>query len=87
MGTADNPATLDVPAGYHDHYAAKFDGNMFYGGYFTLASGSGVSTPVSNSLPFDVYSLSGVLMKRGATSLKQLPRGVYIVNGQKVVVK
>ncbi|MCR4958338.1 MAG: leucine-rich repeat domain-containing protein, partial [Prevotella sp.] len=37
--------------------------------------------------PFDVYSLSGILLKRGATSLKALPAGIYIVNGRKVVNK
>lgn len=39
----------------------------------------------NNGQPYDVYSLSGTLVKRGATSLKQLPRGIYIVNGHKVV--
>ena len=36
---------------------------------------------------FDVYSLDGRQLRRGATSLSGLKQGVYIVNGQKVVVK
>ncbi|MBQ9666839.1 MAG: leucine-rich repeat protein [Bacteroidaceae bacterium] len=36
---------------------------------------------------FDVYSLSGIKVKQNATSLEGLSRGVYIVNGKKVVVK
>ena len=37
--------------------------------------------------PFDVYSLSGTLVKRGATSLKQLPRGIYVAGRRKVLKK
>jgi hypothetical protein len=33
---------------------------------------------------FDVYSLTGILVRRNATSLKGLKPGVYIINGQKV---
>ena len=36
VGTADSPAKLDVPEQFEANYAAKFNGNMFYGGYFTL---------------------------------------------------
>lgn len=34
-----------------------------------------------------VYSVSGVLMKNNATDLNNLPKGIYIVNGKKYVVK
>ena len=33
---------------------------------------------------FDIYSLTGILVRRNATSLKGLKPGVYIINGQKV---
>ena len=36
VGTAVAPATLAVQEQYKANYQAKFDGNMFYGGYFTL---------------------------------------------------
>ena len=39
VGTAENPATLDVPAEYRDHYAAKMSGCLFFGGYFKLSGG------------------------------------------------
>lgn len=39
------------------------------------------------SQPADVYSLSGVLVRKGATSLQGLPKGVYVVNGRKQVVR
>lgn len=37
------------------------------------------------SKPFDVYSLNGVKLRSGVTSLDGLPRGLYIVNGRKIV--
>lgn len=37
VGTADSPAALDVPEQYREHYKTKFDGNKFFGGYFTLS--------------------------------------------------
>lgn len=36
---------------------------------------------------FDVYTTSGKLIRKGVASLKGLAKGVYIVNGQKVIVK
>ena len=37
--------------------------------------------------PQDVYTLSGVLVRKNVTSLEQLPKGFYIVGGKKVVVQ
>lgn len=34
-----------------------------------------------------VYSVSGVLMKNNAADLNNLPKGIYVVNGKKYVVK
>ncbi|HBN47555.1 MAG TPA: hypothetical protein DD401_08290 [Prevotella sp.] len=39
------------------------------------------------SKPFAVYSLDGRLVRRGATSLEGLPKGIYIAKGKKYVVK
>lgn len=36
---------------------------------------------------FDVYSISGIELMRGAKSLDNLAPGIYIVNGRKVIVK
>ncbi len=36
---------------------------------------------------FNVYSLSGQIIRRNATSLQGLTRGIYIVNGKKYLVK
>lgn len=51
--------------------------------------GTGISSPAisDSSTSYDVYTASGVLIQKGAQSLKSLPKGLYIVNGRKVVVK
>ena len=53
VGTSSNPATLEVPDQYRDHYAAKFDGNKFFGGYFKL---SGDNPPAGDGEPYVVYN-------------------------------
>ena len=53
VGSASNPATLDVLAEYRDHYAAKFDGNKFFGGYFKLSGGT---EPVGDGEPYVVFN-------------------------------
>ena len=37
--------------------------------------------------PADVYTLNGSKVRHAATSLDELPKGVYIVNGKKIIVK
>ncbi len=37
--------------------------------------------------PFPVYTVDGRLVRRGATSLEGLPKGIYIAKGKKYVVK
>ena len=37
-------------------------------------------------LPADVYDMGGRLVRRAATSLEGLEHGIYIINGNKVVL-
>ena len=46
----------------------------------TAVEGNGKNT-------FDIYSASGILVRRNASSTDALPKGVYVVNGRKVVVE
>ena len=39
------------------------------------------------SQPTDIYTVNGSLVKKGATSMRGLASGVYIVNNEKVVIK
>ena len=48
----------------------------------------GIDVVVEGNAPrFDVFSTSGVLVKRQASSLEGLPKGVYLVDGKKIIVK
>ena len=71
-----------------------------YRGYFHANGGAEASISVlfddpsgvrdlTTSAPkaFNVYSLSGQMIRRNATSLQGLSRGVYIVNGKKYLVR
>ena len=53
----------------------------------TFTPTTGVEAVISNSKLFDVYSTTGVLLRRQVTTLKGLPAGFYIVNGKKVHMK
>lgn len=66
VGTSSNPATLEVPAQYRDHYAVKFDGNKFFGGYFKLSGKTDTSEdyitfacPVAKSICIQNWDTDG----------------------------
>lgn len=50
------------------------------------ASSSNVQNIKQNVAPHDVYDLSGRKIKSAATMLNNLPKGVYIYNGKKIVI-
>ena len=47
----------------------------------------GIETVQVNSNLFDIYNLQGKVVRKNANDLNGLPKGIYIVKGQKVVVK
>ena len=56
----------------------------------TLASHvipSGIDSVASDAKAYDVYTTEGFCVARGVKDLQSLRKGVYVVNGQKVVVK
>lgn len=53
---------------------------------WTLDETTAITPPTIATEPFDVYSLSGQLIRRAATTMSHLPAGVYVVNGEKRVV-
>lgn len=84
-----NNAVLGVPVGSLERYRETFAWSKFFK---IIEEDVNPETGITGDLSGDgevnrVYSLSGMLVKRGATSLKQLPRGIYIINGRKVVIK
>ncbi len=54
-----------------------------------IGSATGIDSLTDNGRPMTVYSLEGILISRNATlkALRKLPKGVYIVNGQKCFIK
>ena len=48
---------------------------------------TGIDYVLTFGNPSDIYSVSGMLIKKDATSLEGLAPGVYMVNGKKVLVK
>ena len=56
---------------------------------FSIGSANGIDTLFDDRHPMTVYSMQGVLISHEATikSLHRLPKGVYIVNGQKCYIK
>ena len=59
--------------------------------HFTSASPEytdGISYPILQlTKPTDIYSVSGILQKKNASSTEGLRKGVYIVNGKKQVIR
>ncbi|MBO4658503.1 MAG: C10 family peptidase [Prevotella sp.] len=73
---------------YADHQTKTLD---WLGSRYTFTV-DGIFDPVDvpeishhPTVSSDVYSISGVLIKKNATTLDGLPKGIYIVNGKKVV--
>lgn len=48
---------------------------------------SGIRSILAESQSYDVYTPMGVIVRQGITSLDELPRGIYIINGRKVVIR
>lgn len=58
----------------------------YVAGKLTITQSDGI-TMISLDQPVDVYNLQGQKVLTNTTTLEGLPKGVYIINGRKVVVK
>ena len=71
-----------VSGGVSDRYAlTRVNGTL------TVVAPDAIRSLLDSGTPFDVYNLLGKRLRTGTRSFKGLPSGIYIVNGQKVVVK
>ena len=67
--------------------------NIYYWSFDTAYAAANNMTGISdvnvsgNAKTVDIYGVDGSLVKRAATSLSGLQKGLYIVNGKKIVVK
>jgi hypothetical protein len=67
---------------------AHIDGGPENPGYFTYKKSTEIQQPTfEDGLCPAVYSLSGIKVHAGGKGSEELPAGVYIVGGKKVVLK
>ena len=58
----------------------------YVAGWLTIESvPTGISAYISSSEPADIYDANGCKVRHNATSIDDLPKGVYIINGKKVI--
>jgi len=76
---------LTTTAVYLLTYGATADGEITV--QLTKKVADGIREVVTTVKPVNVYTLGGVLVRRGATTLDGLSDGVYIINGKKVYVR
>ena len=62
-------------------------GNRYYFTVGTDPDAIETATVENLEAPTDIYSLSGVLVRKGATTLNGLPKGIYLINGKKHMVR
>ncbi len=68
----------------------KADTENRNGGYPVLLADNetlGIKKLQTSGQPFDVYTVAGQKVASQITTLKHLPRGLYIINGRKVVIQ
>ena len=84
-GVNKETCILYVPAGSVDAYKAAPVWKEFKH-ILPIKTSTGIQGVVqTDGEPFDVFNLSGQKVKSNATSLDGLPRGIYIINGKKVM--
>ena len=84
-------ATKDSPVG---EYVIMVSGGeaenyeLFYeAGKLTIIIPSGLARLMASGRPFDVYDLKGRKVRHQVTTLKGLPRGIYLVQGMRIVIR
>ncbi len=90
--TATCEATADSAPGIYDIIVSggqSFNYQFNYvNGVLEVVETQGIAAvTVSFDKPADIYSADGRCIRRAATTMAGLPRGLYIVNGRKVVVR
>ena len=65
--------------------AAGANSVLLYG--YKVTPGETGIREISADNPVDVYNMQGNKVRSKATTLSGLPKGIYIVNGRKVIVK
>ena len=82
--SASEPGTYDIVVS--DASATNYD-IIYVKGTLTITPNSTGILEISADNPVDVYNMQGNKVRSKATTLSNLPKGIYIVNGRKVIVK
>lgn len=87
-GTLTTPPTYII---FNNNGSAQTDDLTFVNGAYYDIKGktTGISTPqtVMPAVSSNIYSLDGRIVRRNASSLEGLSKGIYVYQGKKVVVK
>lgn len=83
MNDVFNHATLYVPNSSIANYKADSWWGRFYKVEDIATGINGIT--IDNSKKMDVYNLNGTLVTHDINKLNELPKGIYIVNGKKIV--
>ncbi|GAB6983060.1 C10 family peptidase [Prevotella dentasini] len=87
----ETDAVAGSPAGEYELRVSGAASNnysfVYRKGKMTIKAGTGIEKLMEEGKQFDIYSLQGVKVKSNATDFNGLRRGIYIVNGKKVVVE
>lgn len=87
-GTLTTPPTYII---FNNNGSAQTDDLTFVNGAYYNLKGktTGISTPqtVKPAVSSNIYSLDGRIVRRNASSLDGLSKGIYVYQGKKVVVK
>ena len=88
--TATTMAVKDSPVGKYEIVVSGGEAKNYelnyVNGILTVTESTGISE-ISISNPVDIYTLQGHKVRAKAITLEGLPKGVYVVNGKKVIVK
>ena len=87
IGNPDVPYTVAANSGYFNNDTTTDTGDYSLPLRGDNASGIGAVKTISAAAAADVYTVSGVLVRKGAKTTSGLPKGLYIMGGKKVLVK
>lgn len=84
-----NFVDLNMPENYAEYYVTAVYRKAGEVKSEVVSFGTNSMIPVFQNPdgPFNVYSIDGILLYKNVNSVKELEKGLYIINGQKVLIK
>lgn len=89
--SARTTATADSPVGEYPITVSGGEAQnynfIYVDGILTVTEPTGIAKLLTDARSFDVYTITGIKIRSEVTTLKGLPRGIYIINNKKVSIK